>query len=86
MIKTQKGKDPDIHIIDGIDNIKERTYVNVFISNDINKHVTFNKGELVGHLELPIYHMQQISGNSRSLTAHNITTEKDGQESRTRHI
>ena len=43
---SKKGKDPDIHIIDGIDNIKERTYVNVFISNDINKHVTFNKGEL----------------------------------------
>ena len=29
MIKTQKGKDPNIHIIDGIHNIKGRTYVNV---------------------------------------------------------
>ena len=34
-----------------------------------------NKGELVGHLDLPIEDMQQISGNSGSLTAHSITTK-----------
>ena len=49
-----KGKDPNIHIIDGIHSIKGKTYINVLISNYTNKHVTFNKGEYVGHLELPI--------------------------------
>ena len=57
----KKGKDPNIYNIDGIYNIKGRTYVNVFVSNYTNKHVTFNKGEHVGHLELPIEDMQQIS-------------------------
>ena len=56
---------PNIHIIVGIPNIKRRTFDNVFISNYTNKHVTFNKGEHVGHLKLPIEDMQQISEDSR---------------------
>ena len=39
-------------------------YVNVFVSNYTNKHVTFNKREHVGHLELPIEDMQQLSEDS----------------------
>ena len=57
---SNKGKDPDIHIIDWIHSIKEKTYVNVVISNYTNKHVIFNKGEYIGHLEPPIEDMQQI--------------------------
>ena len=60
---SKKGKDLNIHIVDGISNIKGRTYVNVLISN-YNKHVTFNKGEHVGHLELPIEDRKQIPQDS----------------------
>ena len=72
----KKGKEPNINIIDGIHNIKGRTYLNVLISNYTNEHVTFNKWEHVGHLELLIEDMQQVSEECGSLTAHSITTKK----------
>ena len=46
-----KGRDPNISIINGIHNIKGKTCVNILVSNYTNKHVTFNKGEYIGHLE-----------------------------------
>ena len=49
---TPKGRDPNINIIDGIHRIKDRSTVNVLISNYTNKHLTFHKGEYIGHLEL----------------------------------
>ena len=55
---------------------KGKTYVNVLISNYTNKHITFNKGEHVGHLELSIEEMQQFPEHSESLTTHGITTER----------
>ena len=70
-----KGKDPNIHIIDSIHNIKGRIYVNVLISNYSNKHITFNKGEYVGHLESPVEDMQQIKEDAGSLTTYSITME-----------
>ena len=48
---TPKGRDPNINIIDGIHKIKDRTLVNILVSNYINKHLTFHKGEYIGHLE-----------------------------------
>ena len=42
---TPKGKDPNINIIDGIHKIKDRTSVNILVSNYTNKHLTFHKGE-----------------------------------------
>ena len=48
---TPKGKDPNINIIDGIHKIKDRSMVNVIVSNYTNKHLTFHKGEYIGHLE-----------------------------------
>ena len=48
---TPKGRDPNIDIIDGIHKIKDRTSVNILISNYTNKHLTFHKGEYIGHLE-----------------------------------
>ena len=48
---TPKGRDPNINIIDGIHKIKDRTSVNILISNYTNKHLTFHKGEYIGHLE-----------------------------------
>ena len=65
-----------MHIIDEIPNIKEKTYVNVFVSNNTNKHIIFNKGEYVGHVELPIEDMQQNPEDSGSLTTHSITTRR----------
>ena len=73
---SKKGKDPNIHIIDGIHNIKGKTYVNVLVSNYTNKHITFNKGEYIGHLELLIEDMQQIPDDPESLTTVSITTER----------
>ena len=48
---TPKGTDPNINIIDGIHKIKHRSTVNVLVSNYTNKHLTFHKGEYIGHLE-----------------------------------
>ena len=49
--KTTKGRDPYINIINGIHKIKGKTSVNILVSNYTNKHITFNKGEYIGHLE-----------------------------------
>ena len=48
---TPKGKDPNINISHGIHKIKGKTSVNILVSNYTNKHLTFHKGEYIGHLE-----------------------------------
>ena len=48
---THKGKDPNINIIEGIHKIKDRSTVNVIVSNYSNKHLTFHKGKYIGHLK-----------------------------------
>ena len=48
---TPKGRNPNINIIDGFHNIKNRSTVNVIVSNYTNKHLTFHKGEYIGHLK-----------------------------------
>ena len=48
---STKGKDPNINIVHDIHNIKGKTYVNILVSNYSNKHIMFNKGEYLGHLE-----------------------------------
>ena len=48
---TSKGKDPSINIISGIHKIKNKTSVNILVSNYTNKHLIFHKGEYIGHLE-----------------------------------
>ena len=47
---TPKGKDPNINIIDSIHKIKGRTSVKILVCNYTNKHLTFHKGEYIGHL------------------------------------
>ena len=49
--ESTKGKDPNINIVNGIHNIKGERSVDILASNYNNKHITFNKGEYVGHLE-----------------------------------
>ena len=39
---SKQGKDPNIHIIGGIHNIKGKTYVNILIDNYTNKHIYFS--------------------------------------------
>ena len=48
---TPKGRDSNINIIDGIHKVKNRTSVNILVSIYTNKHLTFHKGEYIGHLE-----------------------------------
>ena len=48
---STKGWDPNINITSGIHCIKGKTSVNVLVSNYTNKHIKFNKGEYIGHLE-----------------------------------
>ena len=48
---TPKGRDPNINIIDGGHKIKGKTPVSILVSNYTNKHLTFQKGEYIGHLE-----------------------------------
>ena len=48
---TSKGRDPNINIISGIHKIKGKTSVTILVSNYTNKHLIFNKGEYIGHLE-----------------------------------
>ena len=48
---TAKGRDPNINIINDFLKIKGRTSVSILVSNCTNKHLTFHKGEFVGHLE-----------------------------------
>ena len=51
---STKEKDPNINIINGIQNIKGKTSVNILMSNNTNKHVMFNRGEYKGHLKPPM--------------------------------
>ena len=52
--ESAERKDPNINIVTGIHSIKGKTSVNILVSNYSHKHITFNKGEYVGHLELTI--------------------------------
>ena len=47
---TPKGRDPNINIIDCIHKIKDRTLVNILVSNYTNKHLTFHKGNTLDTL------------------------------------
>ena len=64
---STKGRDPNININNGIHTIKGKTSVNFLVSNYMNKHITFNKGEYVGHLEPTLTYdtaMDQSEANS----------------------
>ena len=77
---STKGKDPNIYIINGIHNIKGKTSVSILVSNYTNKHITFNKGEYVGHLEPTIEDTEEREkwhswANPDAWTTHSITTQ-----------
>ena len=74
---TPKGKDPNISIINGIHKIKGKTSVNILVSNYTNKHLTFHKGEYIGHLEPAVLVStdQQETHQTNSMTLKKMMSE-----------
>ena len=72
---SPKEKGPNNNIKYGIHNIKGKTSVNILVSNYTNKHITFNKGENVGHLEPTMEEILQTTEIPDAPTTHSITTE-----------
>ena len=76
----QMERDPNINIINGIHIIKGKTSVNILVSNYTNKHITFNKGEYVGHLEPTIEDTEEdnphFQANPDVNTTNSITTQQ----------
>ena len=74
---TPKGKDPNINIIDGIHKIKGKTSVNILVSNYTNKHLTFHKGEYIGHLKPAVLDStdQQETHQTNSVTLKKMMSE-----------
>ena len=77
---STKGRDPNINIINGIHKIKGRKSVNILVSNYSNKHITFNKGEYIGHLEPTITDNTKIDDSephsTNSSTLQKMMTEQ----------
>ena len=74
---TPKGKDPNINIIDGIHKIKGKTSLNILVSNYTNKHLTFHKGEYIGHLKPAVLDStnQQETHQTNSVTLKKMMSE-----------
>ena len=51
-------------MMDGIYNIRDILTLHILVANYTNKHVTFNKGQYIDHIEPSIDHMPQTSFNS----------------------
>ena len=70
---THKGKDPNINIIKGIHRIKDKSTVNIIVSNYTNRHLTFHKGKYIRHLEpLELQHTDQ----TEQQPANSVTLQK----------
>ena len=50
--------------------------MNILVSNYTNKHITFNKGEYIGHLEPNMEELPQSTESPDAPATHSITTEK----------
>ena len=81
---STKGKDPNIDISNGLHDIKGKTFVNALVSNYTNKHITFIKGEYIGHLypavdgvnsDLPS-HNQQVTHLTNSVTTQRMMAKE----------
>ena len=67
------GLDPNIRVIDGIYNTKGRSSLHILVANCTNKHVTFNKGHYIGHIEPSIDYIPQTS--TKCLTTQKMIDE-----------
>ena len=72
---SMKGRDPNINITNGIHQIKGKTSVNILVSNYTNKHITFNEGECIGHLELTLTNDTTID-QSETHSTNSVTLQK----------
>ena len=74
---TPEGKDPNINIVDGIHKIKGKTSVNILVFNYTNKHLTFHKGEYIGHLEPVVFDStdQQDTHQTNHMTLKKMMSE-----------
>ena len=72
---STKGRDPNVNIINGINKVKGKTSVNILVSNYTNKHITFNKGEYIGHLEPTITEDTPID-KPETHSAYSVTLQK----------
>ena len=77
---TSKGKDLNINIISSIHKIKGKTFVHIPVSNCTNKHLTFHKGEYIGHLEPAVIDdttiEQRETHQTNSVTLQKMMVEK----------
>ena len=72
---STNGRDPNINIITSIHKTKGKKSVSILVSNYTNKHITFNKGEYIGHLEPAITDDTTID-DSKSHSTNSITLQK----------
>ena len=72
---STKGRDLNINIINSIHKIKGKTSVSILVSNYTNKHITFNKGEYIGHHE-PTIPDETTIDDSETYPTHSITLQK----------
>ena len=75
MTIQQRVESPNINIINGIHKIKGKKSVNILFSNYTNKHITFNKGEYIVHLEPTIMDDTTID-DFKSHSTNSITLQK----------
>ena len=61
---TKKEIDPNIHMHNGIYNIKGKSILYIIVDNYTNKYITFNKAKCSGHMELTNDRMPQTPLNS----------------------
>ena len=70
MTVLPKERTQTFNIIDGIHKIKGKTSIDILVSNYMNKHLTFHKGEYIGHLKLAVLDStdQQDTHQTKSMT------------------
>ena len=56
--------DPNIHVLEEIYNIIDKSIVHVLVTNCTHKYVLFNKGQCIGYIGSSIDHMAQSAINS----------------------
>ena len=56
--------DPEVKLIDGVQDILHNVTLQVLVINNSNQHMNFPKGMKIGHLEPPIDELTQIPINS----------------------
>ena len=75
MTIQQRVETPTSTLLMAFTRSKEELSVNILVSNYTNKHVTFNKGEYIGHLE-PTISDDTTMDDSESHSANSITLQK----------